>query len=102
MLSSTLLMPRLTKREKKRRDIHHQHIFSLGQFVKTQNSIQPQSPAHLPSPPATFEFRSDVKPQKEIFHSDFALVQRDIIKITIFTISALLVQSMIYFLLQRS
>lgn len=103
-------MPKKTKKQKILAQLHRKTIFSVpGQtnhpssnpdLVKSQNnySIQNQLPVYSNS----FKYAKDTvaKAKNMKITPSYTHVQHDLIRITIFTILALAIQGMLYFLLR--
>lgn len=96
MVSSLAFMPKRTRKEKIRAD----HRRAL-EFVKPPDALV-ASTVSLQTTPG-FVFRKDTAPTSKtitVTH-DFSYVGHDLIRITIFTLAALIVQGVLYFVVRR-
>lgn len=97
-------MPKKTKKQKLlaelRRKIEKQSVNDLP-VVKYQNKIQPQnhSTTRLPNIKDHKQSLPTAKTSNEAV--DYSFVGRDLIKITLFTLVALVFQGVLYYLLYR-
>ena len=97
-------MPKKTKRQKLLAELHRK-IKAVpspsAQFVKGQNKSE--IPIITATSASTFTYNKHVvsKPKTPISIADYAHVKHDLIRITIFTLFAVIFQSVLYFFLRR-
>lgn len=104
MISCARFMPKKTKKQKLLAELHRKikAVPSLSaQFVKSQN--EPEIPTITATNTSTFTYNKHVvsKPKTPISIANYAHVRHDLIKITIFTLFAVIFQSVLYFFLRR-
>jgi hypothetical protein len=97
-------MPKKTKKEKLLADAHRKiRVSSIteSQLVNRENA-SPDRVVNIKQPPAySYSFKSATTPYINKSVSNIPYIKTDLIKITIFTVLALLFQGMLYFLLHR-
>lgn len=97
-------MPKKTKKQKILAQLHRKLAFTppdtSANFVKSQNQI-PTTHAQSPTPSNfVYSLGAVVKPNSTKSPHDYSYVKYDLIRITIFTLFAITLQSVLYFLLR--
>jgi hypothetical protein len=95
-------MPKKTKKHKILADLRKKNQFSSPgfQFVNSQIDRIPKQPASTSQPGFIFDTKSNTKPKTGVVAHDYSYVKHDLIRITFFTIIALMIQGVLYFFLK--
>ena len=97
-------MPKRTKKQKILAELHRQKLpnfqFKL-QTVKPQNESQAQTEVGKLKSTLDYKIETSVKPNSHIGSIDYIHVKQDLLRIFIFTLTALIFQGVLYFMLYR-
>lgn len=103
-------MPKKTKKQKLLADLHRklgtfetdktQFSYKNTKFVKSQNEVGLSTSQPLTLPQIAYRKQVVAKPKNPISASSYSYVKHDLVRITIFTLFALLLQVVLYFLLR--
>ena len=97
-------MPKKTKKEKIRARFHRQQFLSKNnnpQVVKKQIQAEPGTITHSLSSSFKLADVAVITPKTSQTAVNYSYVSHDLIRITIFTVLALIFQGVLYFLLNR-
>jgi hypothetical protein len=95
-------MPKKTKKQKILAELRRKKQESNPrlEFVNTQISHVSASKVESAATGYTFKSKSVAKPHPQISTHDYSYVRHDLLRITIFTAFALIVQGVLYFILK--
>ena len=97
-------MPKKTKKEKILAELHRKlarDILPQKNFVKGQIDTSLDTVSHINSSTYTYSNLGYVKAKNHIITHDYAYLKHDLLKISSFTILALLFQGVLYFFLRK-
>jgi hypothetical protein len=95
-------MPKKTKKQKilaEQRQINQKSLTGYS-FVNTQISHKIASDQSISKPDLSYSIKSNTKPQTEESLHDYSYVKHDLIRITIFTSFAVILQGVLYFVMK--
>lgn len=97
-------MPKRTKKQKLLAELHRQKMpnfqFKL-QTVKPQNESQAQTEVNKENSGPVYKIGPSAKPNSHIGSIDYIHVKQDLLRIFIVTLTALIFQGVLYFMLYR-
>lgn len=97
-------MPKKTKKEKILAEIRRKNsLLREASPNSVKNQISLSSSSQKTTSPVSFTYKKEVdtKLQKPLTVGDFVAFKQDLLKITLFTFSALIFQGVLYFLLKK-
>ena len=95
-------MPKRTKKQKLLAELHRQQMTNLQfklQTVKPQNESQAQNDVSYKNSNPIYKIGPSAKPNSHIGSIDYTYVKQDLLRIFIFTLTALIFQGVLYFML---